>query len=329
MPAARGAPLARAPAPPGGGRAAAAAPPHGRSAQSAADAALSNQGGDLDITAELDLLVLEYLSHAGYDRATSNLKAELREKREGKKKTWRPVGVEMAERVKDKMLRALDNGEREEVLRLWDNFVPPLLRRADKNAQKLEFYLNIFFAIYPLHPSNPRGAQPAALHQSMKVFKAYLEADGASLAVTPEFLAYYAMPYVPEISRHPSFRELFTAEWSLALKARLADFLSRTPQFASEPKLLSMVRAHRELGQGASHGAPHPIAEARRDLQALKQRLIDSELRAVEAKREAAAAVAVEAEREAAMRRGSAEVSDVAADAIDQVRAALAERGVS
>ena len=56
--------------------------------------------------------------------------------------------------------RALDIGEREEALRIWDNFVPPLVRRADKNAQKLEFYLNIYFAIFPLHPNNPTP-QPA------------------------------------------------------------------------------------------------------------------------------------------------------------------------
>jgi hypothetical protein len=38
--------------------------------------------------------------------------------------------------------------------------------------------------------------------------------------VTPEFLAYYAMPYVPEIAKHPSFKDLFTSDWATALKAR-------------------------------------------------------------------------------------------------------------
>ena len=87
----------------------------------------------------------------------------------------------------------------------------------------------------------------------MRTFKAFLETDGAALAVTPEFLAYYAMPYVPVIARHPSFRELFTNEWAAALKARLADFLSRTPQFAAEPKLLAMVCA-------ADPAAPNSVA---------------------------------------------------------------------
>jgi hypothetical protein len=259
--------------------------------------------------------VLEYLAHAGYERTTQQLKNELRERREGKQQNWRPVGRDMQDKVKDRMLRALDRGEREEVLKLWDNFVPPLVRRSDKNAQKLEFYLNIFFAIFPLHPTNPTP-QSNNLGAAMRTFKTYLETDGAALAVTPEFLAYYAMPHVPDISRHPSFKELFSAEWARALKARLADFLARTPQFAAEPRLLGICRSYRELSAGASAGAEHPVANASRDLQALKQRLIDSELRAIEAKREAAAAAAVEAEREAALKRGSKELCGIAAEAI-------------
>ena len=118
------------------------------------------RGSALDLTAEVELLVLEYLSHAGFEKTTKTLKVELRERREGKTPTWRPVGPQMQEKVKQRMLRALEQGQREEVMKLWDNFVPPLLRRSDKNAQKLEFYINIFFAIYPLHPDNPKP-QPA------------------------------------------------------------------------------------------------------------------------------------------------------------------------
>ena len=67
-------------------------------------------------------------------------------------------------------------------------------------------------------------------------------------------------------------------------------------------ELLGICRSNRELSAGASACAEHPVANAGRDLQALKQRLIHSELRAIEAKCEAAAAAAVEAEREAALK---------------------------
>ena len=47
------------------------------------------------------------------------------------------------------MLRALDRGEREEVLRLWDNFVPPLVRkRPGGAAQKLEFSAHLLYLNY-------------------------------------------------------------------------------------------------------------------------------------------------------------------------------------
>ena len=114
---------------------------------------------------------------------------------------------------------------------------------------------------------------------------------------------------MPDISSHPSFKDLFTSEWALALKARLSDFLSITPSFASEPRLLAICRNYRELGAGAGAGSAHPVAEARKDLQALKQRLLDSELRAVEAKQAAAS-------REAAMARGGSEAIGVALDAM-------------
>ena len=103
----------------------------------------------------------------------------------------------------------------------------------------------------------------------------------------------------------------------MALKARLADFLAITPSFAAEPKLLSICRSYRELGAGAAAGAgggatPHPVADARKDMQALKQRLIDSELRAVEAKQGSAT-------REAAILRGGTEALDVALDCLSRM----------
>jgi len=62
---------------------------------------------------------------------------------------------------------------------MWENFVPPLVRRSDRSAQKLEFYLQIYFSIFPLHPSNRNGPQPAKIGTSMRAFKEYLESDGA------------------------------------------------------------------------------------------------------------------------------------------------------
>ena len=232
-------------------------------------------------------MVLEYLAHAGYERAASALKVQIKERRAGKKSSWRPVGKDVRGHVKTRMMKALDRGERDEVLRLWENFVPPLVRRTDRNSQKLEFYLNIFFAIYPVHPVNP-SRKTAGLAPAMGRFKEFLEGDGAPLAVTPEFLAYHAMPYVPEIAAHPSFKDLFTKEWAAALKTRLSEYLAASEQFAATPRLLEICGSYRGLGVQQTDGR-HPVDRAHGELQALKDRLVESELRALESKQQLAA----------------------------------------
>ena len=197
------------------------------------------------------------------------------------------MGKDVRAHVKTRMMKALDRGERDEVLRLWENFVPPLVLRTDRNSQKLEFYLNIFFAIYPVHPVNP-SRKTSALAPAMGRFKEFLEGDGAPLAVTPEFLAYHAMPYVPEIAAHPSFKDLFTKEWAAALKTRLSEYLAASEQFAATPRLLEICGLHRGLGVQQTEGR-HPVDRAHGELQALKDRLVESELRALESKQQLAA----------------------------------------
>lgn len=41
-------------------------------------------------------------------------------------------------------------GERKQFFELWNEFVPPNVRDSDSVAQKLEFYLNIYFATSPV-----------------------------------------------------------------------------------------------------------------------------------------------------------------------------------
>ena len=53
------------------------------------------------------------------------------------------------------------------------------------------------------------------LAKSMRQFKTYLETKGAALSQTTEFLPYYALPYIPDPTSHPSFKPLFTVRESL------------------------------------------------------------------------------------------------------------------
>ena len=47
------------------------------------------------------------------------------------------------------------------------------------------------------------------MEASMTEFKKYLESNGAALSQTTEFVAFYALPYVPNPKNHPAFKSLF------------------------------------------------------------------------------------------------------------------------
>jgi hypothetical protein len=57
------------------------------------------------------------------------------------------------------MMQAFDLGKREHFFISWNRFMPLSLRQGDVICQKLEFYLHIYFAIFPVHPNNTTTAQ--------------------------------------------------------------------------------------------------------------------------------------------------------------------------
>ena len=111
--------------------------------------------------------------------------------------------------------------------------VPKHLKESDLSTQKLEFYVQLHFATCPFRPAflremakrgDARKAAGAAA-AAMLTFRKYLENRGKTLSSTPEFLQYYALPYVPNPTEHPSFKQIFKAKWPKDIRMRLERFL--------------------------------------------------------------------------------------------------------
>ena len=82
-----------------------------------------------------------------------------------------------------------------------------------------------------MHPYNKNRMQVPAnvlereLKKEQSDFKQFLDTKGSDLSKTSEFLAYYALPYIPNPMQHPSFQQLFTMEWVADLKAKIKAFI--------------------------------------------------------------------------------------------------------
>jgi len=133
------------------------------------------------------------------------------------------------------MLNSFDLGKREHYFISWNRFVPLQLRASDLKCQKLEFYLHIYFAIYPALPGS--GGSERDLKRELAAFKVFLDTKGSELSQTSEFLPYYALPYVQNPVDHPHFNTLCTRKWANGLRNELSEWLRGSLHKMSSPWL--------------------------------------------------------------------------------------------
>ena len=67
----------------------------------------------------------------------------------------------------------------------------------DEICHKLEFYLHVYFAIYPMHATNSHSGDINKLKVELNAFKIYLDVEKNKFAQIPELLPFYALLFVP------------------------------------------------------------------------------------------------------------------------------------
>uniref|UniRef100_W5MBW3 LisH domain-containing protein ARMC9 n=1 Tax=Lepisosteus oculatus TaxID=7918 RepID=W5MBW3_LEPOC len=215
---------------------------------------------------ELLGMVKEYLRFAEFDETVKLFEKECKTKGKPLPKTTGNVLRDSKTLIIQKeMISSFEDGDLKVFFELWNEHIPAQIRDVDLLAQKLEFYLHIHFAIFPL--KHVLGTPDRTdFEERITHFRHYLETRGAALSQTTEFLPFYALPFVPNPKVHPSFKTLFQDAWTPDLKTRLEKFLSVTLKASSTPKLLTL---YKDSGQGNKEMS-----------QDILQQLVDAERRA-------------------------------------------------
>ncbi|XP_078523904.1 lisH domain-containing protein ARMC9 [Lissotriton helveticus] len=199
-------------------------------------------GDILAYEADLLGLVKEYLNFAEFEDTLKSFAKECKVKGKPLPKTsgsaFRDSNTLM---IQKDLITAFEDGDRKVFFELWEEHIPQEIRDGDHLAQKLEFYLHIHFAIYPLKHGKGKSGR-ADIDDRISHFRTYLETSGAALSQTTEFLPFYALPFVPNPTVHPSFKDLFQDSWAPELQIRLEKFLSQTLKAGNTPRLLTIYK---------------------------------------------------------------------------------------
>uniref|UniRef100_A0A3B3THF5 LisH domain-containing protein ARMC9 n=1 Tax=Poecilia latipinna TaxID=48699 RepID=A0A3B3THF5_9TELE len=197
--------------------------------------------GDI-LATEADLLgmIKEYLNFEEFEETVQTFDKECKTKG---KLVSKPRGSALRDSktrvIQEDLLSSFDDGDHKVFFDLWAENIPSAVKDSDDEAQNLEFYLRIHFTVYPLR-THPSRQDRAEFEERIFLFKQYLETRGSALSQTTEFLPYYALPFVPNPTIHPSFKDLFQDSWMPQLKDKLEKFLSVTLKSSKIPRLLTL-----------------------------------------------------------------------------------------
>ncbi|XP_041861320.1 lisH domain-containing protein ARMC9 isoform X2 [Melanotaenia boesemani] len=221
--------------------------------------------GDI-LAAEADLLgmIKEYLKFEEFEESVQSFDKECKSKG---KLVSKPRGSTLRDSktyaIQKDLLSSFDDGDHKVFFELWTENIPSEVKDVDAEAQSLEFYLHIHFTIYPLR-RHPGRQDRADFEERISYFKQYLETRGSALSQTTEFLPYYALPFVPNPSVHPSFKDLFQEFWIPQLKDKLEKFLSITLKPSKTPRLMTLYKEGGRSAKEAIQQLQLQLAESER-----------------------------------------------------------------
>ena len=122
------------------------------------------------------------------------------------------------------LINYFENGNKHKFMEQWKRIIPNNLKLTETTLFKLDFNIEIYFAIYPILKPNASFNDSRIqknMKQNMEEFKSFLEQNQTEQFKTPEFLSYYALPYIPDPRKNSNYANLFKPEWTKCLKEQI------------------------------------------------------------------------------------------------------------
>ena len=162
-------------------------------------------------------LIHEYLLKRDYQKTIDAFQEELITKI--KQKNYYKIAFSNI--TETNLLKFFNYGRKAEFFKSWKRIIPNHIRLREPPLQKLEFYLQVYFAIYPLLYRDGEISSNKTIQETMDEFKIFLEKKDSDYSKSNEFLQYYALPYVQNVKTHPTYSKLFQPEWAVELKDKI------------------------------------------------------------------------------------------------------------
>ena len=188
-------------------------------------------------------LIHEYLFKKGYIKTLDIFQEELLEKiRNGEFYSFSSQNI-----PDSTLITYFEYGNKKKFMKHWKRIIPNNLKLMEPTLFKLEFNIEIYFAIYPLLKTNININDiliQKELNKNMEEFKIFLDQNKFEQYKTQEFLSYCALPYIQDPRKNPIYAKLFKPEWVISLRNQIQKCIEcYSPLYLNKyPSLYDYVR---------------------------------------------------------------------------------------
>ena len=162
-------------------------------------------------------LIHEYLYKKEYTKTLDAFQQELAEKI----KTRKFYSVPLTQVFNSSnLISYFKSGDKEQFAHHWNLLIPKNLLLTEQTLYKLNFNIQIYFAIYPILNKKANLNEEKVQNnykKNMDEFKLFLEKNKPENELTSEFLTYYALPYIQDPRDNSTYIHLFKQEWTQCL----------------------------------------------------------------------------------------------------------------
>ena len=196
-------------------------------------------------------LIHEYLYKKEYTRTLDIFQEELAEKI----KTGKFYKIPLTQSFNSSnLISYFKSGDKNNFINYWNRLIPNNLLLTEQALYKLNFNIQIYFAIYPIlnQKTNINDERiQKKLKNNMEEFKLFLEKNKSEKEneLSSEFLSYYALPYIPDPRNNINYINLFKPEWSKCLLEQIEKCIEYySPNNVSNlPMLYDMARGKKVI----------------------------------------------------------------------------------
>ena len=162
-------------------------------------------------------LIHEYLYKKEYTKTLDAFQQELAEKI----KTGKFYSVPLTQVFNSaNLISYFKSGNKEQFNHHWNLLIPKNLLLTEQTLYKLNFNIQIYFAIYPILNKKANLNEEKVQNnykKNIEEFKLFLEKNKIENELNSEFLTYYALPYIQDPRNNSTYIHLFKPEWTQCL----------------------------------------------------------------------------------------------------------------